>query len=262
MKKTMFFAVILFILLLGGVFAPMGGFNMPTRNLVIVEVTEGKEIEKKVAEEADLFFSREMKTVALFGAGGISSYKATFTLNLQNVSGENLNTVSLIETIPGNITDDARFIKSDLNFVVLEKEPIIKFDVDTIPKDGLKRINYSIQFGQEKVNAVTAAFKDMKVPIALIPIAANDCTGILCNDFNPCSIDYCKEGKCIYDDAMDGTPCSGGMVCAQGKCSKSQNLETWLKVSAIFIVVAVVWALLAFILNLRKKKQKPDLKQK
>lgn len=253
----MVWIVVLFVLfLLGGAFAPTGNYNMPTRNLVIVEITEGKEIEKKVAEEADLFFSREMKTMALFGAGGITSYKASFTLNLQNVSGETLNNVSLIETVPGNIAGDARLIKSDSNFMVIEKEPIIKFDIGTIPKDGLKRISYSIQFGQEQLDTVTAAFKDMNVPIALIPIAANDCTGILCNDFNPCTIDYCKDGKCIYDNSMDGIACGNDLVCAQGKCSKSRNLETWLKVSAVLLAVAVIWAVLAFVSKKRKKMQK------
>ncbi len=253
----MFLMVIFFILLLGGVLATTSNYKMPTRNLVIVDVSSGKEIEKKVAEQADLFFSREMKTAALFGAGGITGYKATFTLNLQNVSGEALNNVSLIETIPGEVVDDARFIKSDANFDVLEKEPIIKFDLGTITKNGIKRISYSIQFGEEKLDGITAGFMDMNVPTALIPIAANDCTGIMCNDFNPCTVDYCNEGKCVYDNTIDGVACGSGMVCVQGKCEKSRNIENWLMISAVLLVVAVIWAVWAFIAK-NRKKQKPN----
>jgi len=228
---------------------------MPARNLVIVDVSNGTEIEKKVAEQADLFFSREMKTAALLGSGGIYGYKATFTLSLQNVSGGALDNVSLIEKIPSEVAADASIIRSDQNFTVLEKEPVIKFDLGTIPEGGLKRAGYSVQFGEEKIADIEAAFRHMEVPTALIPLAKEDCTGIMCNDFSPCTADYCRDGKCVYENSAEGVSCGDELACTEGVCKKAIKTSLWLNAGLLIIIGAIISASAIVIAKAKNKKR-------
>ncbi len=219
----------------------------PSKNLVIVEVdANGVPVEKKVAEEADLFFSREMKTMALFDVGGISSYEAVFTLNLQNVSKGALENVSLIETIPKEIAASASAIGSDGNFIVLDPDPVIKFALGTIKKDGVKRVNYRIKFSEEEIAGAEESFPDMDIPAALIAIGENDCTGIRCNDFNPCTIDHCAEGICVYDIAQDGMACGEGMACVRGKCEKFRHTGLLFAVGGVIIAIVLLSVLLIY----------------
>ncbi len=225
----------------------------PQRNLVIVEVDQsGAPIEKKVAEKADLFFSREMKTAALFGVGGITDYRATFTLNLQNVAGERLESVSLIETIPKELAEKAALIESDENFLVLEPDPVIKFSLAPIAANESKRVSYKIRFSAQEMQKVESAFRQMSIPTALIPISEEDCTGIICNDFNPCTEDYCAAGKCVYSNAAEGLQCEEGKVCVQGSCEKFKHSS--LLFTAAIVIIAIA-ALSALLLHKARKKR-------
>lgn len=59
-----------------------------------------------------------------------------------------------------------------------------------------------------------------EIPTEITPleeIAEDLCLGINCNDRNPCTIDSCVKGECVYRKAIDGTLCPGGQ-CQGGKC--------------------------------------------
>jgi len=217
----------------------------PSRNLVIVEVGQDGEIEKKVAEQADLFFSREMKTVALFGpTEGITAYRVIFTLSLENVSGSTLENVSLIETIPKEIALNAGLVKSDSNFSVLENDPVIMFSLGTMAVDGVKKAGYSVIHNESQAKAAEDSFLGMEIPLALIPVSENDCTGIKCNDFNPCTKDYCAKGECIYSSLAEGTACETDMVCIKESCEKFKNADLVLVLGVVIIAIVLLSALL------------------
>jgi len=59
------------VLLIVGVFfiaSAASAYELPEGNLVIIEVDSmGEQLEKKIAEKADLLFTREMKNAALLG---------------------------------------------------------------------------------------------------------------------------------------------------------------------------------------------------
>ncbi len=235
------------LLLLAFLCMPVQGYVLPSKNLVIVEVGPGgSSIEKKVAEQADLFFSREMKTVALLGTEGITGYNIRFTLNLQNVSGNALENISLIETIPKEIAQHVGVVKSDLNFLVLETDPVIKFSFGIIEVDGVKRVSYSVELDESRLKAIETAFAGMETPTALIPVSENDCTGIKCNDFNPCTRDYCTEGKCAYSNLATGTTCKTDMVCINNQCQKFKNPDLLLTLGAVIIAIVLISVLLLY----------------
>ncbi|MDP2974289.1 MAG: hypothetical protein Q8N60_04515, partial [Candidatus Diapherotrites archaeon] len=94
-------------------------------------------------------------------------------------------------------------------------------------------------------------FMLMGIPTALIPIGVGDCTGIICNDFNPCTEDYCSAGKCVYSNLADGTPCEEGEACVQGSCEKFKHSS--LLFTAAIVIIAIV-ALSVLLLHKARKK--------
>jgi hypothetical protein len=56
---------------------------------------------------------------------------------------------------------------------------------------------------------------------------------ILCNDFNPCTVDVCVGGSCTFspDDSLNGTACSDGLSCTDpdsclhGACQSGPALD-------------------------------------
>jgi hypothetical protein len=49
---------------------------------------------------------------------------------------------------------------------------------------------------------------------------ANNCggCGVVCDDGNPCTIDYCVNGVCVHEFAPQGTQCPGGLCDGNGEC--------------------------------------------
>ncbi|MCX6798871.1 MAG: hypothetical protein NTW59_02115 [Candidatus Diapherotrites archaeon] len=233
-----------------------GNYVLPERNLVVIEAdANGAQLEKRVAEQADLLFSREMKTAALLGPSGVTGYRATVTLNLRNVSGRQLAGVSLIETIPKEIAGSTASVQSDSNFLVLESDPLIKFQAGTMGAGDTVRVSYSVALGAENPEALEAVFRGMSVPLALIPISGTDCTGVMCNDFNPCTVDYCHDRQCVFDNAPDGLQCGAGMVCVKGRCQSFKNPDL-IVLAGVVIIVVVLLSVLASVLMARGKRKK------
>ena len=56
--------------------------------------------------------------------------------------------------------------------------------------------------------------------------------GVLCNDYNPCTRDYCVEGECTYAPMQEEAKCGPELVCRQGKCVSTNEPETALAVTA------------------------------
>lgn len=214
-------------------------YDLPEGNLVIIEVGSlGSQLEKKVADNADLLFSREMRNAVLLDLNGVNGYQSTFVLSVKNVSGKRLDDVSLIEAIPKEIAVSAALVQSDSQFAVLEQDPVIKFSLGSIGEEETKSVGYSFVFGKEKRETVAQAFEAMDAPVALIPVDENDCTGITCRDFNPCTTDYCSGRECFYENTADGISCGDGKVCVQGQCQKFKSPE--LLIYAGIVIIAIV----------------------
>ncbi len=45
------------------------------------------------------------------------------------------------------------------------------------------------------------------------------CDGLICDDGDPCTIDYCQDGACTIGGAPDGTACAAGKACSFGQCA-------------------------------------------
>ncbi len=228
-------------------------------DLIVVEVTpEGSPIEKRLAKEADLFFYRQLKTKLLFGVGGVNGYENELVLSLRNVSEKTLENLSVIETLPDEITASAAAISSDENFLVLSETPaIIEFFADEMQQGQEKRFSYRLNETKKRVNPET--LEKMGAPKALLKLEKNSCIGTTCKDLDPCTRDYCEKGECFFEPMPEGTACSEGKQCITGECIEAVQakeekpaLNTEL-IGLAFFITAIAFA--AIVLLAKKGKR-------
>lgn len=224
-------------------------------NLIVVETTqEGEPIEKRFAGNADLFFYRQLKAKVLFGVGGVKGYENELVLSLLNISGRKLLKVSVIEKVPLEIAPSASKIVSDYNFLVLNERPaIIEFFIEEMEQNREKRLSYKL-YESEKM-ASLEMLELMEAPRALIALEEGSCIGIVCKDLLPCTLDYCEAGKCMFEPMPDGTECSEGKQCLEGKCIEAQGLNVELA-GLVFLFGAIALGLTAWIITRKWKKGK------
>lgn len=89
------------------------------------------------------------------------------------------------------------------------------------------------------------------------------CTELNCNDSNPCTIDSCTEGVCVYENEVDGTQCENNGTCQEGKCIGQSsgfdfgNLFGFFALGTESIIAGiVVIILIAVVLFFWKRKKK------
>jgi hypothetical protein len=85
------------------------------------------------------------------------------------------------------------------------------------------------------------------------------CANINCDDANPCTVDSCSDGKCIYVPQPDETSCGFGMVCKAGKCVEKELKPVERKEVAginltVLLIVLIVVVLIVIALWYMKKK--------
>ncbi len=224
-------------------------------NLIVVETTpEGIPMEKRMAQEADIFFYRSLKVKVILEEGGTTGYENEFSLNLRNVSGMKLENISLIEMIPKEIVRSALKIDSDENFSILEEDPIIKFSIEELRINGVKELSYRIR-GKNKVSE--GLFGLMLIPTALIKLEEQSCLSMICNDFNPCTEDICEEGECIFTPLEEGESCEEGKRCIEGECIEAgeTDLDKGMPPESIPIIILLILIIVGAIAILIIKKK-------
>ncbi|MFH1224849.1 MAG: Ig-like domain-containing protein [Candidatus Diapherotrites archaeon] len=174
---------------------------------------------KRLATGDDLSFKRSLVVEALWGENTIVKHSNSITLTAVNLSGEALHGVEIVEEIPKEVAKSAKTIVSGTPFHVVEEDPIIRFTLGDIPAGGEKSVTYDFNRSAVEGSITPAKFGRMRAPVALVGLDAGDaCMGVFCNDYDACTADYCKEGKCVYDVLRDGTLCGAGFRCMGGKC--------------------------------------------
>jgi hypothetical protein len=198
------------------------GYLPLTEDLVVVDGTDldANGVSKRLAKKADLVFSRQLSVRGVLGVAGIKYYSAMFTLSLKNVSGRQLNFISIMEAIPAKMVPKASAVKSDQNFLVMqESPPVIKFGIRALDSSKTVSLSYSTTVEPADRNDFSEEnFREMGAPAALIELEANSCLGIKCDDFDACTKDSCAGGKCVFSPMQDGESCGAGKQCVEGKC--------------------------------------------
>lgn len=204
------------ILSIEKIFVPLGDPSIP-----ILDQTE-KDIglrEKRFGTGSELSLKRNFKVFALMGPNGEQGYKIKGQVNVINISGKTLKGVEIIESIGKEIVEKASMIRSDNAFEVIEEDPVIRFVIGDLLPDENYSIGYEFDRTVEQGPLTEEMFNGLPAPIALVQLQEGDlCMGIQCNDFNPCTRDYCVEGKCNYVPMNQGAKCGTDMICGEGVC--------------------------------------------
>ncbi len=180
--------------------------------------TENQE-EKRTTNEKELRITRGMKLSSNTQKGKHVNFNGKITVTIQNLAKKVLEEISVIENIPKEYAQSAAEIKSDYNFTVLENDPVIRFDFPEI-KEG-EKIEFSYYFtSSAEETEIEEKFYTMNAPLALVKTEPENCIGIMCNDFDDCTIDLCKNGECVFEKK-----CSENENCSEGKCTAKETTE-------------------------------------
>ena len=208
--------------------------------------------EKRFAGSDEVVLDRVVKAFALMGQTGAIEYVYKVVLEVENISGKELFGVELIEAIPKDIVENVSMIKSTTDFEVIEADPILRFLFNDLQPWDKKSIEYDFNRTAAQGPVSKEMFNEMTAPTALIELKpADKCLGVSCNDFNPCTRDYCVVDKCVYAQMKNGAKCGNDNVCMEGICVGEKVLVGQASLTSIlatnfdFIIVIVLFGAVA-----------------
>ncbi|MBU1930191.1 hypothetical protein KJ972_01665 [Candidatus Micrarchaeota archaeon] len=151
-------------------------------------------------------------------ANMIIGYTVFLELKITNSCNQKMNSAIIIEDIPKSLLLSAMQIESSFQKEIIENDPIIAFFARNISPNETKTISYSFSMEtiptQEQIN-------EFGSPLLLFePEKTISCNETTCNDNNPCTLDRCRNGKCIFTVQPNGTPCENGF-CQNSNCTES-----------------------------------------
>ncbi|MFH1225613.1 MAG: Ig-like domain-containing protein [Candidatus Diapherotrites archaeon] len=218
---------------------------------------------KKIATDNYLGFVRHLRVQSVWVASKAEKYRNTVTLILKNKSGRELRGIELFEAIPKTFVANASLIKSDSNFVVVEADPLLKFTIGELKAGESASSTYTFDSNLAMGPITEVQFAAVPVPVVLLDLEADDaCMGVYCNDFDPCTRDYCKAGGCEFAPMADGAKCGNGMVCKGGEClakgrkqqepqeqgqAAAEPQEVQLSQAALVLAIAIMAAVMTYL---------------
>jgi len=175
--------------------------------------------DQRFAETEEVELERKMKVFADKIGGTTSIYRAIFTMIIQNSGNKPLLGVGIIEGIPKEIAEDASWISSDIQFEIIDADPVLKFFVGDLEPGESETVEYTVTRTGADGPITEEMFNDLKSPAAIVLLSAEDrCLNVRCDDFSPCTRDYCVAGTCIHAPMNYGATCNTGMICDEGEC--------------------------------------------
>jgi hypothetical protein len=242
---------------------PVGVMNPSSR---VFELDSFQELlnHNKVTGPNEIKAVRSMSVQELAGINeSVKGYNVSISLSITNPTNQIQRKVQVVEEIPKSLLNSANLVQSEAHFVVLQEDPVLLFDLlGDLDENQTKTIHYEYSLGNGQL-APSQSQLDSFLSVVLLqdfwPL--DSCATKQCKDNNPCTVDYCRNGNCVFAFAVNGTECQNGF-CEQGVClpnsqppiSSSELVSDGLVVPILGIVVVIV-LLLACTYRLRKKKR-------
>lgn len=200
--------------------------SVPASAYVPLVVQTPLELEKtgrRLALQEEVGVTRKLKIFSELVEGKVF-YNHEFELSVKNTSGRTLKNVKVMESIPKKIAQNAGLVESSREFEVLKEDPVIEFFAGSISAGKSVNVNYNI--AEKKKNPISkSSFESIGPAVVTIELSEGDvCLGVLCDDENPCTNDYCVKGECKFSPSNEGKTCADNKVCAAGQCVKSQSV--------------------------------------
>ena len=179
--------------------------------------------------------------------GGENVYKSTITLLIENVSGKRLGSIELIETIPKEIAKNASLIKSDFKFEIVEDDPVIKFNIETIGSGESAELSYYIASRIEETLLTGWAAPTPTNAQEVIATQQSCAINSECDDSNPCTTELCIQGQCGLIPIRNDAPCGFAMACYSGNCAPIGTLQANQLMDNTITYIAIIMMILVII---------------
>ncbi|MBU1929966.1 hypothetical protein KJ972_00510, partial [Candidatus Micrarchaeota archaeon] len=225
-------------------------------------------VSQRIATSNDVQLTRVLKVNQVVVAEGIK-YHHSFSLEVKNVSEKTLKDVEIIEEVSKRFASNASLISSDREFVVLKEDPVIKFLIGDLVPNQTKKIEYAVNVDFNQPLISEQDFDSLSPPLAVISLDSNDlCWNVYCNDFNPCTTDYCEQGFCQFKSKENGVSCGDDLVCENEQCVQKINVpvvilktELLSNFYALILAIAGLFMIGVGYFYLKKKKDNKQAKK-
>ena len=181
---------------------------------------------KRWATEKDVLVTRNLVVFERIANNEVVGYRHKIKISIQNLRSNPLKGIDLTEEIPKPYLENADDIQTDQNYRVIKKDPIVQFSIETILANQTKQFEYQFDSTKKTGYITQNQFQGLKPPLLLIELLPEDaCLGVSCQDFDPCTRDYCENGTCQYAPMANNAVCGQNHVCQSGACIE-KTVET------------------------------------
>jgi hypothetical protein len=244
---------------------PVGVMNPSSR---VFELDSFQELlnHNKVTGPNEIKAVRSMSVQELAGANeSVKGYNVSISLSITNPTNQIQRKVQVVEEIPKSLLSSASLVQSEAHFVVLQEDPVLLFDLlGDLDQNQTKTIHYEYSLGNGQL-APSKSQLDSFLSVVLLQdsLPLDSCATKKCDDDNPCTVDYCRNGNCVFAFAVNGTECQNGF-CEKGICqagsqpvvSHSGQFSGGLIAPVFGIVIALVVLLAIYIVLRRRRRPK------
>lgn len=205
--------------------------------------------QKRFLTNKELLLTVTLKSYGIIDVFGKPKYRAYVFITAKNISNFVFEDFELIVDIPKDFVTDVNKVYSNNLFSIIKQDTIIKYYLGNLNSGNEKTVDYYFDTFLD-FNQIKSIFINLNSPIGLIRTNELDsCYGVLCNDFNPCTNDFCYEGECKY---VDNQTCNKN-ICSDFKCIIQKilnNKEFKLNYSyIIYLNILIIFLILIFLLN-------------
>ncbi|MFH1588209.1 MAG: hypothetical protein ABIA76_02635 [Candidatus Diapherotrites archaeon] len=260
-------------------FAQFAAFGGAISSTAMNEVIDDTRLEgKRLALPDEIIISRTINSNVVLDNDNPYSVDINVTVYVRNVSGKNYSNVSVIESVPKKLAENVSLISFQEPPRILLMDPVVEWIIMELEAGQEKEFHYNLSKVSDEsiLGDLRGFFAGMPTPTALIVASETDlCSGITCNDGNPCTQDYCVKGSC-YNSSREGLYCGPSKVCHEQQCIDESTFKTEQKsgeekqiiivpsdqnlayLAIVLSLVAIVIGLLFFILKRKDEKISQD----
>ncbi|HLC79067.1 MAG TPA: hypothetical protein VJG83_01430 [archaeon] len=187
---------------------------------------EGDSAKEVQQEETRLAVQNEvLLTRQVSGRLSQNGVDLAFVLIAKNVSGKDLEGVKVIEYIPKEVASTASIVvfKPEPTKILLD-DPVVLWEVGPMKDGEHSRFEYRVE-REAMANDYMLNdefFQNQPTATAILRDEMLSCSTVICTDNNPCTRDYCSQGRC-YFSSLNNVSCGDGLTCKSGYCAPEKT---------------------------------------
>ncbi len=145
------------------------------------------------------------------------SYQTIFTLKYKNDSIFKIENLELSEKRASFIQSYSEIYSNKGMYLISPN--FFGFKINSLKPGNELTIQYSLNKFVEP-----SILMQSTLPVSMIKNQGEVlCEQIQCNDSNPCTVDSCSVGNCVYKVLQDGQFCGLGLSCFNGECVEKKE---------------------------------------